>query len=179
MEHEDPTVREWSVDALARIGLPEDVPLVVAALDDPFRNVQEAAARSLVDLDPQVAADAFVERLSSDQPLVQTIAAQGLADLGDDAAVEPLIARLDDPDTDSAVRRVIAQSLAAIGDARAVAPLAALAGDDAIEAGLRRDAAEALSTFDTAEALEAFRALLDSDDAYVQEIARRAIAGRR
>jgi len=179
MEHEDPTVREWSVDALARIGLPEDVPLVVAALDDPFRNVQEAAARNLVELDPEVAADAFIERLASDQPLVQTIAAQGLADLGDEAAVEPLISRLVDPGTESAVRRVMAQSLAAIGDGRAVAPLAALAGDDQIDTGLRRDAAEALSTFDTAEALEAFRGLLESDDPYVQEIARRAIAARR
>jgi HEAT repeat protein len=179
MEHEDPTVREWSVDALARIGLPEDVPVVVAALDDPFRNVQEAAARSLVDLDPEVAAGAFIDRLTSEQPLVQTIAAQGLADLGDEVAVEPLIERLVDPATDSAVRRVVAQSLAAIGDARAVAPLAALAGDDGVDTGLRRDAAEALSTFDTEEALAAFRALLNSDDPYVQEIARRAIAARR
>jgi HEAT repeat protein len=179
LEHQDPTVREWSVDSLARIGLPEDVPRVAAALDDPFRNVQEAAARSLVDLDPAVAAEAFVARLSSDEPMLQTIAAQGLADLGDAAAAEPLIALFEDDGVEAAVRRVAAQSLAAIGDPRAIDPLAAVAGDAAADLGLRRDAVEALATFEQDEATRLLRELLGSDDAYVQEIARRAIAARR
>jgi len=179
LEHQDATVREWSVDSLARIGEPEDVPRVVAALDDPFRNVQEAAARSLVGLDPAAASAAFIERLSSDEPLKQTIAAQGLADLGDPDGVPPLIARFADNTVDSSVRSVIAQSLAALGDDRAIAPLAAVAGDTTAEIRLRRDAVEGLSTFESDTATMALEALLDSDDSYVQEIARRAIAARR
>lgn len=179
LEHQDATVREWAVDALARIGEPEDVPRIVAALDDPFRNVQEAAASRLVELDPAAASEAFIERLSAEEPLRRTIAAQGLAELGDPAGVDPLIDRLQDPAEESAVRRIAAQSLARIGDERAVAPLAAIAGDAALDLGLRRDAAEALATFESEEATEALRGLLASDDAYVQETARRALAQRR
>jgi HEAT repeat protein len=179
MEHEDPTVREWAIDALARIGLPEDTDRVVAALDDPFRSVQESAARSLVTLDPETAVAAFVERLSSANPLQQTIAAQGLADVGDARGVPPLIDLLGDEDADVSVRSIAAQSVARLADDRAIAPLAAVAGNESVATGLRRDAAEALSTFDGEEAMAAFRALLGSDDAYVQEIARRAIASGR
>lgn len=179
LEHQDATVREWSVDSLARIGLPEDVDAVAAALDDPFRNVQEAAARSLVDLDPDAARTAFVARLARADPMMQTIAAQGLADLGDVAGVEPLINRFGDDSVESAVRGVIAQSLAALADPRAVASLAAVAADPAADVGLRRNAVEALATFENDEATQALRRLLDSEDAYVQEVARRAIGARR
>ena len=179
LEHQDPTVREWSIDSVARIGLPEDVDLVVAALDDPFRNVQEAAARSLVDLDREAAHDAFIARLAGPDPMKQTIAAQGLADLGDAAGVEPLIGRVADDSVDGAVRGVIAQSLAALADPRAIAPLAALSGDPETDVRLRRNAVEALATFETDEATEALRGLLTSDDEYVREVARRATGARR
>lgn len=179
LEHQDATVREWSVDALARIGEPGDVVALVAALDDPFRNVQEAAARGLVALDRAAARDAFVERLASGDAMKQTIAAQGLADLGDAAAVPPLIDRLQDQATENAVRSIIAQSLAALGDARAIEPLAAVAGDPSVDVRVRRNAAEGLATFEEDEATRALRALLESDDSYVQEVARRTIAARR
>lgn len=179
LDHQDSTVREWSVDALARIGEPEDVASLVAALDDPFRNVQEAAARGLADLDRAAARDAFIDRLASGDAMKQTIAAQGLADLGDVAAVPPLIDRLADQATDSAVRSIIAHSLAALADARAIEPLAALAVDPSADLRLRRNAAEGLATFEEGEATEALRGLLQSDDSYVQELARRTIAARR
>jgi HEAT repeat protein len=179
LEHQDPTVREWSIDSIARIGLPEDVDRVIAALDDPFRNVQEAAARSLVELDPEAARGAFIAGLSATDPMKQTIAAQGLADLGDAAGVEPLIDRLDDDRVDDAVRGVIAQSLALLADPRAVAPLAAVAANPVTEVRLRRNAAEALATFENEEATEALRGLLDSEDDYVREVARRSIGARR
>ena len=179
LEHQDSTVREWSVDALARIGEPGDLSHLVAALDDPFRNVQEAAARGLVDLDRAAARDAFVARLASGDAMRQTIAAQGLADLGDFTAVPPLIDRLADQGTENAVRSIIAQSLAALGDGRAIEPLAALAGDPSADLRLRRNAAEGLATFEEDEATQALRGLLQSDDSYVQELARSTIAARR
>lgn len=179
LEHEDATVREWSVDALARIGEPEDVARILAALEDPFRRVQEAAARGIVEMDPSAAREAFVERLASDDPLLQMISAQGLADLGDPTGVEPLLAQVRNPAVKEAVRSVIVQSLAVLSDPRAIALLAALAADADASLQLRRNAAEGLATFEQEEATEALRGLLHSDDGYVQEVARRIIAVRR
>ena len=179
LEHQDATVREWSVDALARIGEPEDVSRIVAALEDPFRRVQEAAARGIVDMNPSAARTAFAERLASGDPLQQMISAQGLADLDDPTGVDSLLAQVDNPAVEEAVRGVIVQSLAVLSDPRAIAPLAAIAADADAGLQLRRNAAEGLATFEQDEATEALRGLLDSDDGYVQEVARRAIAARR
>ena len=179
LEHQDATVREWSVDALARIGEPEDVSRVVAALEDPFRRVQEAAARGIVDMDPSAARTAFGERLASGDPLQQMISAQGLADLGDASGVDFLLAQVGNPAVEEAVRGVIVQSLAVLSDPRAIAALAAIAADADTGLQLRRNAAEGLATFEQDEATEALRGLLDSDDGYVQEVARRTIAARR
>ena len=177
--HQDATVREWAVDALARIGLAEDVPLIVESLDDPFRRVQEAAARGIVAMDPEAASAAFTARVASADALRQMIAAQGLADLGDPSGVDPLLAQIGNADVEDAVRGVIAQSLAVLGDPRAAAPLAAIAADPDANLQLRRNAVEALATFEQDEATEAMRGLLESDDSYVQEVARRIIAARR
>jgi HEAT repeat protein len=179
LEHQDATVREWSVDSLARIGEAEDIPRLVSALDDPFRNVQGAAARSLTDADPDIASAAFLERLESNEPLRQTLAAQGLAGLGDASAAPALTARLADANLEAGVRGVIAQSLATLGNPVAVAPLATIAGSPAEDLELRRISVEALAMFTTEDATVALEGLLDSEDDYVQEVARRAVAGRR
>ncbi len=179
LEHQDPTVREWSLDSVARIGLAEDVERVVSGLDDPFRSVQEAAARSIVVLDPEAALSAFLVRLGGTDPMKQTIAAQGLADLGDPAGVEPLVDKLTDETVEDAVRGIVAQSLAALGDVRAVAPLAAVAGDPDADLRLRRNAVEALAVFDDDTAIAALRGLVDSDDEYVRDVARRFTEQRR
>ena len=178
LEHEDATVREWSIDALARIGEAEDVARVVTALDDPFRRVQEAAARGLVAMNREAARQAFLERLRGTEAMRQAIAAQGLADLGDPAGAAPLIEQLTSTEVESGVRGVIAQSLAMLGDERAIGPLAEVAGNPANEVRLRRVAVEALASFSGAAAIEALRGLTDSDDEYVRDVARRAIEGR-
>ena len=179
LEHQDATVREWSVDSLARIGEPEDLPRIVSALDDPFRRVQEAAARGIADMDPVVARIVFAERLVEGDPLQQMISAQGLADLGDPTSADSLLAQVSNSDVEEPVRGVIVQSLAAISDPRAIAPLAAIAADAANGVQLRRNAAEALSTFKGDAATLALLGLLDSDDSYVEEVARRSIEERR
>ena len=179
MDHEDATVREWSIDALSRIGLPEDVPRVVAALDDPFRRVQEAAAQGLVAMDAVAARDAFIERLSEGDAMQRTIAAQGLADLGDTAAVPALVAQLGDERLAAGLRGVVAQSLSRLGDVRAVEPLAALAGDSDADTQLRRTAVEALAGIDGEATVRALQSLLEADDSYVQDVARRVVEARR
>ena len=179
LEHQDSTVREWSVDSLARIGDPEDVARVVAALDDPFRRVQEAAARSIILMAPDAAVEAFTVRLQGDDALRQMIAAQGLADLGDPAGVAPLIEIVADPSVDAGVRGVASQSLALLEDPSAVAALATLASDPDADLALRRTAAEALSTFENEEATAALSRLTSSDDDYIAELANRVIVARR
>ena len=179
LEHEDSTVREWSIDALARIGEAEDLERVAAALDDPFRRVQEAAARGIIMMDPAAAREAFLSRLASDDTMKQTIAAQGLTDLGEASAAGPLIEQLQNAQVSDGVRGVIALSLATLATPEAIAPLAALAADSSASLRLRRNAAEALATFEEEEATRAMRGLLDSDDTYVRDVARRVIEARR
>lgn len=179
LDHEDATVREWSIDALSRIGLPEDAPLVVTGLDDPFRRVQEAAAQGLIAMDRGAARDAFIDRLSAGDAMQRTIAAQGLADLGDSEAVPALVEQLGDEGLEAGLRGVIAQSLSRIGDARAVEPLAKLAGDTDADIQLRRTAVESLAGIEDPATVRALESLLDADDAYVQDVARRFLDARR
>jgi HEAT repeat protein len=179
LDHQDATVREWSVDALARIGDPEDLPRIVSALDDPFRRVQETAARGIAEMDPVAARMAFTERLMSGGPMQQMLSAQGLGDLGDPIGVDALLAQVGNSDIEEAVRNVIVQSLATVADPRAIVPLATIAANTANGVQLRRNAADALSTFEQEAATLALLALLDSGDSYVEEVARRAIAARR
>ena len=179
LEHQDATVREWSVDALARIGDPEDLPLIVSALDDPFRRVQETAARGIAEMDPVGARIAFTERLTSGDPMQQMLSAQALGDLGDPVGIDTLLAQVGNSGLEEAVRHVIVQSLATSSDPRSIAPLAAIAANTANGVQLRRNAADALSTFEQESATVALIELLDSGDSYVEEVAKRAIAARR
>ena len=151
----------------------------MSALDDPFRRVQETAARGIAEMDPVAARIAFIERLKSGDPMQQMLSAQGLGDLGDPIGVDTLLAQVGNSDIEEAVRDVIVQSLATISDPRAIVPLATIAANTANGVQLRRNAADALSTFEQEAATSALFELLDSGDSYVEEVARRTIAGRR
>ena len=175
MDHEDPTVREWAVDALARIGDPDDVSVLVGALDDPFRRVQEAAVQGLIRLAPEVAAEAFMQRLTGGTAMDRMLAAQGLAELGDPVVVPALIEQLLDTELESGARGVIAQSLARFGDASAASALADVALEAGADLQMRRNAGEALATLSGPEATSALRRLLEADDDYLRDLARRAL----
>ncbi|MFQ5742876.1 MAG: HEAT repeat domain-containing protein [Acidobacteriota bacterium] len=174
LEHEDATVREWAIDALSRIGDPEDIAAMVVGLDDPFRKVQEAAAEGLIRLDPETARETFMERLKDADRMKKIIAAQSLGELQDPRAVPLLIEQLIDSDLEPGTRGVIAQALARLADSRAAAPLADLALDASADVQLRRNAAEALATLEGPAASAALQRLLSSDDPYMRDLARRA-----
>ena len=178
LDHEDATVREWSVDALSRIGDPRDVERLVASLDDRFRKVQEAAATGLVGLDPDAARQAYLERLAAGEVMTRVVAAQSLAELGEARAVPALVEQLLNEELAASLRGVLAQSLATLRDPRAAAPLAGVALDAGAGVQLRRTAAEALATLEGDEARVALERLLRADDPYVRDTARRALAGR-
>jgi HEAT repeat protein len=173
--HEDATVRQWAVDALSRIGDPADLPLVVDALDDSFRKVQEIAAEGLMRMDPDHAREVFIQRLESGDVMARVLAAQTLADMGETAAVPRMIEQLQDDSLDDGVRDVLAQSLGRLGDSRAAIPLAEVAIDESANLQLRRSAADAVTLLPAAEAREALLRMLDAADAYVRDLAESAL----
>jgi len=173
--HEDATVRQWAVDALSRIGDPDDLARIVAALDDPFRKVQEIAAEGLVRMDPGSAREIFMARLDAPDTMGRVLAAQTLADMGETAAVPSMIEQLQDDSLDDGVRDVMAQSLGRLGDPRAAAPLVDLALDAGADPQLRRSAADAVTFLPAAESRDALRRLRQSNDAYIRDLAERAL----
>jgi len=175
LEHEDPTVREWAVDALSRIGEPEDVERVEAMLGDPFRKVQDAAAWGLIRMDREAAREALLARLESDDPVDQAVAAGVLGELDDPRVVDALLEQLRDSRVEEGVRGIVAQALATAGDSRAAGPLAEVALDSDNPVQLRRTAAEVLATLEGGETEAALRRLEEADDEYVRDVARRAL----
>jgi HEAT repeat protein len=174
-EHEDATVRQWAVDALSRIGDPADLDRVVAALDDPFRKVQEIAAEGLVRMDPERASAVFMERLDAPDPLARAMAAQSLASMGETAAVPRIIEQLEDSSLDDGVRDIMAQSLGRLGDPRAASPLADVALDESLGLQLRRSAAEAVVMLPRADSREALERLSRAEDTYIRDLGERAL----
>jgi HEAT repeat protein len=175
LEHEDATVRQWAVDALSRIGDPADLDRIVAALDDPFRKVQEVAAEGLVRMDPEGARAVFVERLGAPDTMARAMAAQSLANMGETAAVPRIIEQLLDSSLDDGVRDIMAQSLGRLEDPRAAAPLADIALDESLGLQLRRSAAEALVMLPSAESQAALERLSEAEDAYIRDLGERAL----
>jgi HEAT repeat protein len=173
--HEDATVRQWAVDALSRIGDPADLPLVVDALDDSFRKVQEIAAEGLMRMNPDRAREVFMLRLDASDDMARVLAAQTLADMGEMTAVPAMIEQLQDDSLDDGVRDVMAQSLGRLGDSRAAAPLVELALQEAADLQLRRSAADAVTLLPAEEIRGALSRLAEADDAYIRDLAERVL----
>ncbi len=171
LDHEDATVRQWAVDALSRIGDPADLPLVVDALDDSFRKVQEIAAEGLMRMDSARAREVFMLRLDASDVLARVLAAQTLADMGESAAVPAMIEQLRDDSLEDGVRNVMAQSLGRLGDSRAAIPLVELALDQSADLQLRRSAADAVTLLPAEETRDALSRLAEADDAYIRDLA--------
>lgn len=175
LDHQDATVREWAVDSLTHIGLTEDVPRIVARLDDPSRGVRQQARDGLVSMAPEAAAEEFRRRLAGDRPDQIVLAAEGLAALGSTDGVAPIVARLQDEDLPVATRGALTQPLAALGDPAAARPLADIAMDPEAEPALRRLAAEALVTLEGQGVREQIARLPDADDEYVATLGRETL----
>ena len=175
LEHEDATVRQWAVDALSRIGDPADLVRVVDALDDSFRKVQEIAAEGLVRMSPDRAREVFLQRLEAPDVLARVLAAQTLADMGETAAVPPMIEQVRDDSLDPGIRDVMAQSLGRLGDSRAAMPLVEVALDESADLQLRRSAADALTFLPIEDSRDALQRLAQVDDAYIRDLAERAL----
>ena len=135
--------------------------LLVALLGDPSWRVRSAAVERIVATG--AAAEILPPLLGalSNGPTVgvRDAAATALTRLGE-AAVLPLLSRLDGPDID--LRQAAAHVLGAIGDRRAVAPLAARMADP--DPNVRSAAAESLGKIGGPEAGATLLVALDSDE---------------
>jgi HEAT repeat protein len=124
----------------------------VEALRSANANEREEAARRLGQLGDRDAIPALIEALSDTAMSVTVASMESLAKIGE-PAVDPLLAKLDHPD--SSLRYAVVEVLGDIGDARAADGLMMRLDDpqDDVQAG----AADALERIGTGEALAAAR----------------------
>jgi len=183
LEHDNPSVREWAIDALSRIAGEGDFERIVGMLGDHSRGVRHQARDGIARMEPERAAEVFRERLRSADPEQVVLAAQGAAGLNDAAAVPALIERLLDSGLPPAARATLAQPLATLGDPEALAPLVRVAEEAGADLQLRRLAAEGAialgTTLASEQGLESIRRLAASDDDYISELADAALAAMR
>ncbi len=171
VEHVDATVREWAIDALSRIGLPEDVALVRERMADPVRGVRKAAVSGLIRMDREAAIEALTSGIGSDSPEQVTLAATGFVELEHRPATALIVERIQDVELPESTRAALTQPLAALGGANVVGPLVEIAFDSGNGAELRRLAAEAAFAAEAEGVAEQLRRLLEADDEYVRTLA--------
>lgn len=104
---EDPNVRAAALRGLSLHGLPEDAPVLAAALADPNTRVRLEAARALQRVHNPEAIDALilstrlpepgsVERTGEPEPTIRAEATHALGQYAEPRVVQPLISALDD-----------------------------------------------------------------------------------
>jgi len=165
----DSYVRRKAANALAEIGNPQAVEILIAALND---------SRGIVRLYMKVgkigdakAVNGLFAALHDSDRYVRWKVAEALAEIGNPQAVEGLIAALND--SDRYVRWKVAEALGKIGDAKAVDGLIAALNDS--DSDVRRNAAEALGKIGDAKAVDALIAALNDSDSDVRRNAAEAL----
>lgn len=144
---------------------------VLPALESPVFTAHQQAlfARVLGRTGDPRQAGRLLAMLGLEDDVLRTAAAEALGWLGEERAVEPLIAILRDETNHEAVREAAAEALGKLGSAAAVEPLIAALGDTS--EWLRRAAAAALGELGYHRAVEALSGLLQDDSLMVQDAA--------
>jgi len=98
LQDEDPGVRSSAAEQLATTPSPDAIPALVAALDDPDANVRGWSVRALWALGAPEARDGLARIVARDQePWPRNDAIAALAAVDGEAALEPAMALLDEP----------------------------------------------------------------------------------
>ncbi len=153
-------VRERAVDALADCGKAVLEP-VIACLGDDDEVVRSAAITIAASFDDPRVVPALLERTGDPDWWVRVTAAEALGRIGHPAAVDGLVALLDD----SEARWAAVEALGKIGDVRALPALARLFKDPSID--IRIEVLLALQNFDHPRIMEALRRVASADPARV------------
>ncbi len=177
LEDEDWEVRLEAAGALGEIGDAGAVEPLIVALQDEASDVREEAAGALGEIGDARAVEALIAAIEIEDVRFETHAQKALREaLGEigDAAVEPLIAALQDEDPQ--VRWVAASALGEIRDARAVEPLIAALQDE--DSDVRKMTARALGEIGDARAVEPLLAASRNGDLEVVAAAYRFFIAR-
>jgi len=123
-------LRWHAAKALGELGSKQDVPALIALLNDDDRATRWHAIQALGKIGDIRAIAPLSEALRSADGGVREIAAQALGRIGNKAAMEPLIKTLNDDSP--LVRLAVIKALGDMKDERVVSSLAPLVGDDVL-----------------------------------------------
>jgi HEAT repeat protein len=126
LEDEYWAVRLYVGHALAKIGGPRVIEVLIPMLGDLIKECRDGATQDFVTIGP-AAVERLVAALRDDRWRVRESAARALGLIGDKRAVDGLIAAL--RDRDGTVRTVAAEALGRLGDPKAIKGLMALFKD--------------------------------------------------
>jgi HEAT repeat protein len=119
--------KAWAADTLGKIGEPQCVEPLVAALHDPDMYVRAAAVDGLGKIGELRCVEPLVAALQDHDLYVRAAAAKGLGEIGEPQCVEPIVAALQD--SEEFVRSNAAEALGEIGEPQCVKPLLAALKD--------------------------------------------------
>jgi serine/threonine protein kinase len=158
--NENRRVRQEAAEALGKLGNPQAIEPLIAALKDEHEWVRHLAAEALGKLGDLRAVEPLIAVLEDKYERVQEAASSALDKLGGPRVVEPLIATLtnEEAKTNRETKIWIARKLRKMGDSQAVEPLiAAFTDADHLEKGY---IAEVLGELGDQRAVEPLIAIL-------------------
>lgn len=156
--HENNDVRKKAAEALGQIANRRAMEALIAVLRAEDSNICEKASLVLKKVG-NAAVEPLISALGSEGIEIREKAAYILGDIGDNKAVEPLIAILEDKDEDYELREKAVEALGKIRDVRAVEPLIDAACHDT-EHAVRCASVTALGDIGNAQAVEPLIGLL-------------------
>lgn len=166
-------VRLVAARALAKLGDPVAIPVLLNTLEEPAKLPVSSVARALAGIS-EGAGPRLRVALAATAPRARAIAADLLGLHGVVTAVDDLVATLRQ-DVDPDVRAACARALGRISSPRAVVPLLVAAEGDQFTA-VRVEAVTALGLLGSGRAVPALTRALDDEDALVSERAAAALA---
>ncbi len=173
-----PEVRVRAAGTLGAVRSAKGVSPLTIALQDPIREVREAAATALGEIGGPDCIEALVQAYRHDQgPLVLDAAMDALVNIGDAHVVECLVAMVADRAIEVNLRWPAVRALGTIGNPAALDVVMAAADDPA--GTIRESAATALGNLGNASATTALRRLLRDGQASVRNAAAEALGRLR
>ena len=162
LRDDDNRVREESMEALRKIGVPS-IEVLAKVLNDRNNQVRKHAAQALGEIKDARAVESLIQVLKDSDSDVLGEAVSALEKIGI-ASVVPLIRAL--KDMDSQVRKLATVALGEIRDTRAVEPLIQVLSDN--DSNVRGGAADALSKIRDIRAVEPLIQFLKDNDSNVR-----------